>query len=234
MRYIIIIIRIIMNGDGGIKRMDVEKTFWADPYLTELTATITSVDGEKITVDRTIAYAFSGGQESDRGTINNYNIVKAEKCGKQIVYVIDDCHDLKIGDDVLIRIDWERRYKIMRLHFAAELVLELINKNFSDPMKVGAHIAEDKARVDFLWQGNISQTFDLLNNKMTDLVQKDLPIKSQFSDLEEEIRYWEIEDFAKVPCGGTHLKKTSELGLVFLKRNNIGKGKERIEIMLAK
>jgi Ser-tRNA(Ala) deacylase AlaX len=214
--------------------MNVEKLFWADPYLTELTAKITSVDGEMITVDRTIAYAFSGGQESDRGTINMYNIVKAEKCGKQIVYVMDDLHDLKIGDDVLIRIDWERRYKIMRLHFAAEIILELIKQNFSDPMKVGAHIAEDKARIDFLWQGNISQTFDLLSNEIKDLVDQNLPIKSEFSDHENEIRYWEIENFAKVPCGGTHLKKTGELGPIFLKRNNIGKGKERIEIALSK
>jgi len=211
----------------------VEKIFWADPYLTELTAKITSVDGERITVDRTIAYAFSGGQESDRGTINKYNIVKAEKCGKQIVYFMEKLHNLKMGDDVLILIDWERRYKIMRLHFAAELVLELITHNFSEAMKVGAHIAEDKARVDFLWQGNISETFELLNNEIQDLVQQDLLINSQFSDPEREIRYWEIAGFAKVPCGGTHLQKTGELGQVVLKRNNIGKGKERIEITLA-
>ncbi len=213
--------------------MNVEKIFWVDPYLTELTAKITSVDGEMITVDQTIAYAFSGGQESDGGTIDKYNIIKAEKRDKQIVYFIDDLHELKIDDQVLMRIDWTRRYKLMKLHFAAELVLELIQQNFNDPMKVGAHIAEDKARVDFVWQGNISQTFDLLNNKIKELVDLDLPIKSAFSDQEKEIRYWEIENFAKVPCGGTHLKKTGELGRVSLKRNNIGKGKERIEIMIS-
>ncbi|WP_378955943.1 alanyl-tRNA editing protein [Pelosinus sp. sgz500959] len=216
-----------------MKRMNVEKIFWVDPYLTELTAKITSVDGEMITVDQTIAYAFSGGQESDGGTIDKYNIIKAEKRDKQIVYFIDDLHELKIDDQVLMRIDWTRRYKLMKLHFAAELVLELIQQNFNDPMKVGAHIAEDKARVDFVWQGNISQTFDLLNNKIKELVDLDLPIKSAFSDQEKEIRYWEIENFAKVPCGGTHLKKTGELGRVSLKRNNIGKGKERIEIMIS-
>lgn len=214
--------------------MSVEKIFWDDPYVTELRATVTSVDGEEITLDKTIAYAFSGGQESDKGTINNYRIVKAEKCDTEIIYFMEALHDLKIGDDVLIKIDWERRYKLMKLHFAAELVLELINQKFNDPEKVGAHIAEDKARVDFLWQGNISQTFDLLNKEIEELVHRDLPIKSEFSDIEKEIRYWEIENFAKVPCGGTHLKRTGELGRVILKRNNIGKGKERIEITLSK
>jgi len=212
--------------------MDVEKIFWADPYLAELTAKITSVDGDMITVDRTIAYAFSGGQESDRGTIDKFKIITAEKRGKTIVYVIDDSHDLKIGDDVLIRIDWERRYKIMRLHFAAEIVLELINQKFNHPAKVGAHIAEDKARVDFAWQGNISETFMILNHEIKSLVEQDLLIKSAFSDYENEVRYWEVENFAKVPCGGTHLKKTGELGTVFLRRNNIGKSKERIEITI--
>jgi len=212
--------------------MNVEKVFWTDPYLTQLAAKITSVHGEKITVDRTIAYAFSGGQESDRGTINTHKIIKAEKIGKQIVYLIDELHNLKMGDDVLISIDWERRYKIMRLHFAAEIVLELVTQHFSNPMKIGAHIAEDKARVDFLWQGNISLTFDLLSREIKHLVDRDVPINSQFSDQEQEFRYWEIVNFAKVPCGGTHLKKTGELGLVLLKRNNLGKGKERIEISL--
>ena len=47
--------------------MYVAKTFWDDPYLTELEAKVTSVDGDFVTVDRTIAYAFSGGQESDHG-----------------------------------------------------------------------------------------------------------------------------------------------------------------------
>ena len=43
-------------------------------------------------------------------------------------------------------------------------------------------------------------------------------------------RYWKIEGFARVPCGGTHLKRTGEIGAVTPKRVNIGKGKERIEI----
>lgn len=49
----------------------------------------------------------------------------------------------------------------------------------------------------------------------------------------QEKRFWEIEGFAKVSCGGTHVKRTGEVGGMKLKRNNIGKGKERIEITLA-
>ena len=211
--------------------MQVAKHFWDDPYLTELEARVTSVNGQLVTVDRTIAYAFSGGQESDNGTIGGYKIMKAEKAGKQIIYSLGE-HNLRMNDQVCIHIDWNRRYKLMRLHFAAEIVLELITQNFGHPEKIGAHIAEDKARVDFFWQGNISQTFCFLEDAIRRIVSSDLPIKSAFSDPENEIRYWEIENFAKVLCGGTHIRSTGEMGVLLLKRNNIGKGKERIEVLL--
>ena len=55
-------------------------------------------------------------------------------------------------------------------------------------------------------------------------------IISAFSDEEKEERYWEITGFARVPCGGTHLRKTGEIGEIELRRKNPGKGKERIEI----
>ncbi|WP_421852133.1 hypothetical protein [Marinomonas sp.] len=41
-----------------------------------------------------------------------------------------------------------------------------------------------------------------------------------------------IDNFAQVPCGGTHVKSTRELGSIRLKRKNVGKGKERVEIYL--
>jgi Ser-tRNA(Ala) deacylase AlaX len=213
--------------------MAVIKVFWQDPYLTKLAVKVTSIDGNLVTVDRTIAYAFAGGQESDHGSIGGFNIVWADKQEQEIVYQLEEGHSLKVGDEVPMEIDWERRYKLMRLHFAAELVLELVTQNYNSPTKIGAHIAQDKARVDFEWQGNISATFPLLQEQLSRLVGSNLPITSEFSDVEKEIRYWEIENFAKVLCGGTHLKSTGEVGPLALKRNNIGKGKERIEIILA-
>jgi Predicted metal-dependent hydrolases related to alanyl-tRNA synthetase HxxxH domain len=210
------------------------KVFWENPYLAELTAKVTGVDGAKVTLDKTIAYAFSGGQESDHGTINGYTIVNAEKQDKQIVYQLEERHNLCVGDEASIQIDWDRRYKLMRLHFAAELVLELITQRYNGPLKIGAHIAEDKARIDFVWQGNISGTFGFLEQEIKRIVASNSPIHSAFSDEENEVRYWEIDGFARVLCGGTHLKRTGEVGTLMFKRNNIGKGKERIEIYLSK
>lgn len=53
-----------------------------------------------------------------------------------------------------------------------------------------------------------------------------------FYAFSNERRYWKINEFAAVPCGGTHIKRTGEIGQIKLKRVNPGKGKERIEIYL--
>ena len=212
--------------------MAVKKLFWEDPYLTETLAIVTSVDGDIITLNQTIAFAFSGGQQSDSGTIAGHEIIKAEKNDTEINYTMPQNHGLFVGDEVVVKIDWEKRYRLMRLHFAAELVLELVYQGFNQPEKIGANITSNKARVDFFWNGNISETFPSLESKIITMVDSDLPIVSDYIDIDSERRYWEIEGFAKVDCGGTHLRRTGEIGRLSLKRNNIGKGKERIEIYL--
>lgn len=213
--------------------MSTEKLFWIDPYLTETVAEITTVNLNKITLNRTVAYAVSGGQDSDSGTIGGYEILAAEKQGNEIVYAISPKHNLAVGENVIVKIDWEKRYRLMKLHFAAELVLELVYQNYDRPNKIGANITKDKARVDFEWHGNISEIFPFLQNKIIKLVQGNFEIISDYIDEANQKRFWEITGFAKVPCGGTHLKRTGEIGELCLKRKNIGAGKERIEITLA-
>ena len=212
--------------------MAVRKVFWENPYMTEVEAKVMSVDGNVVTLDQTIAFAFSGGQQSDSGTIDGFEIMEARKYGKEIFYTLEQNHDLKQNQNVIVKIDWAKRYKIMRLHFIAELVLELVYQNYNYPEKIGANITSEKARVDFFWKGNISEIFPDLITKINNIIDSNLDIVSAFEDGENERRYWLIEGFAKVSCGGTHLKKTGEIGSISLKRNNLGGGKERIEIYL--
>lgn len=212
--------------------MAVEKVFWQDPYLTELNATITSVNNNIITLDKTIAFAFCGGQQSDSGTIEGYEILEANEKDSEIFYTIPSNHSLQEGDSVLIKIDWDKRYSIMKLHFAAELILELVNKNYNHPEKIGANITAEKSRVDFYWNGTISTIFPQLLDKINNIITSDLKIETGFSDIKNQRRYWKIKGFAQVPCAGTHVKRTSEIGQVALKRKNLGSGKERIEITL--
>ncbi len=212
--------------------MSVKKVFWENPYMSEIEAIVMNVDGNIVTLDQTIAFAFSGGQQSDSGTINGFKITDAKKEGNEIFYTLEKNHNLKQNQSVIVKIDWLKRYKIMRLHFAAELILELVYQNYNLPEKIGANITSEKARIDFFWKGNISEIFPELSIKVNNIINSNLDILSAYEDEENERRYWEIEGLAKVPCGGTHLKKTGEIGSISLKRKNLGGGKERIEIYL--
>lgn len=208
------------------------KQFWVNPYKTQLQTIITSLDRNIITVAETIFYAETGGQESDTGKIGSYDVTLAQKDGLEIFYTLPREHSLQIGQVVTMQIDWQRRYRLMRLHFAAELILELAYQHIDGITKIGAHISEDKSRIDFEWDEPINAYLPLLHEKATALIRDDEPITSAFDDVENERRYWQIDDFAKVACGGTHINSTGEVGKIKLKRKNIGAGKERIEIYL--
>ncbi|WP_028974472.1 alanyl-tRNA editing protein [Spirochaeta cellobiosiphila] len=208
----------------------VQKVFWENPYQTELLTTIKTREGRTVSLDSTIFYAFSGGQESDTGTIGGVNVLSARKEGWDIYYELAEVPSFKPGDEVLVKIDWERRYLLMRLHFAAEIILELCYSTWPGIEKIGAHISQDKARIDFLWEESLAPFYPKLLEAYQNLVDQNLPIISAFSDEEQQRRYWKIDGFGQVPCGGTHLRSTGELGPIKLKRKNIGKGKERIEI----
>jgi len=207
--------------------------FWTDPYASRLVARVIAVAGCDVELDRTIFFALSGGQESDAGTIGGFPVAAARVEGTRLLYTLPEAHGLRTGDAVLIDIDWARRYALMRLHFAAELVLEVIVAALPGIGKIGAHVAADKARIDFAWPQSLAGLLQQVAARVAAIVQDDLPIRSEFSDRAAGRRYWEVEGIARVPCGGTHLKRTGEVGALMLKRRNVGRDKERVEIRLA-
>lgn len=207
-----------------------QKVFWSDPYQTKLSTTVSTVSGNDVTLSETIFFAFSGGQESDSGTINGQTVLVAQKRGLDIVYTLAEGHGLSVGQSVLIQIDWARRYQLMRLHFAAELVLELFYKTLGEVNKVGAHIAPDKARIDFAWPESITPLLPSIEAEANAIISANMEIITGFEDELTERRFWEIAGFSRVPCGGTHVKRTAEIGTIKLKRNNKGRGNERVEI----
>lgn len=73
------------------------KLFWKDSYQTRCEATVTVIDGKKVKLDQTIFYAFSGGQESDEGTIGGIKVVTATKRVDHEQYILRQhnqyCHE---------------------------------------------------------------------------------------------------------------------------------------------
>lgn len=208
------------------------KAFWDDPYRLHHEARVSAVTGDEIRLDETIFFAFSGGQESDAGSIGGHQVLEARKEGLDITYRLPEGHALAVGDTVLVEIDGQRRYGLMRHHFAAEMILQLVYALEPGIEKVGAHIGPAKARIDFARNGSISALFDALQAQSAALVASDLPIITAFSDEVNHRRYWRVEGFAQMGCGGTHPRSTGEIGVLSLKRKNQGRGVERIEITL--
>jgi Ser-tRNA(Ala) deacylase AlaX len=208
-----------------------KKVFWDNPYQQELKTVVAAVNGNEILFEDTIIFSFCGGQESDKATVNNIPVLASRMEGNLIYYTFSEGHGFKQGDMVTQHIDWPRRNRLMRLHFAAELILEIVTQKYGLE-KVGAHIAEAKSRIDLKSDTNISVHFPEILQKYNEIIAADLPIHKDFSDVATQRRFWKIEGFAQVPCGGTHVKTTGEVGYVALKRDRPGKGIERIEIRL--
>ncbi len=213
--------------------MATDKLFWKDAYRSRLETRVVAVEDDWVRLAETIIFAFSGGQESDHGSIGGRPVLEARKEGLDIGYRLDPGHGLLVGDAVEVLIDWPRRYRLMRLHFAAEMVLQLIYRKIPGIERIGAHIGEDKARIDFALDSSIASLFEGLQAEVGELVRADLPIRCAFTDEAAQRRFWQVEGFAEMACGGTHPRRTGEIGALRLKRRNTGKGKERVEIHLA-
>lgn len=213
------------------------KLFWENPYQTECKAIVKEINGNKIKLDQTIFYAFSGGQESDSGVINGINVLSALKIGDKeniidIEYSLEKTPNFKVGDEVEIKIDIEKRKKLMKLHSAAHIVYYFFIEKLGTLKLIGSNVTNDKARFDFLYDTPLNEVIFEIENKLNEFISENHDIKQEKDLNSPDLRYWTCKDW-KMPCGGTHVKNTSEIGTIQLKRKNIGKGKERIEIYLA-
>jgi alanyl-tRNA synthetase len=216
--------------------MPTHKLFWDDPYKNECKAKVTSIDGRKIKLDQTIFYAFSGGQLSDEGTIGNLKVLEAVKQGDKeniidIEYELSQKPNFKIGEEVIVKIDPERRNKLRKLHSAAHIlyyfVIEILGK-----VKInGSEIQPDKARMDFGYEESILERIPEIQEATNKFILENHQIIMTPDPEKEDLKWWTCENW-RMPCGGTHVKSTAEIGPLTLKRVNKGKGRERIEMYL--
>ncbi|MFO7872801.1 MAG: alanyl-tRNA editing protein [Candidatus Undinarchaeales archaeon] len=208
-----------------------KKLFWEDPYKKKCKAKVEKVDGKKIILDQSIFFAFSGGQASDKGTIGGIPVLSAEK-EDPITYTLELEPGFKEGDMVKVKINWKHRYKLMKLHSAAHIVYEIFKETAGSKKIIGSNVSVKKARIDFEMDENVNEYLPEIEKKTKKIIQNDLKIETYEDENEKGKRWWEISGKWKMPCGGTHVKSTSEIGEIELKRKNIGAGKERIEIYL--
>lgn len=212
--------------------MATKRLFWEDPYMTNCEATVLKKNDKEVVLDQTVFYAFSGGQASDAGAIDGVPVIDARKSGDEIVYVLETTPKFNEGDKVVINIDWDKRYRLMKLHAASHVIYFLVERQTGLKKIIGSNVTEDKGRLDYEYPEAISSILPDVEIKANEVFNQDSKINIYPDETDPNKRWWECNEW-KVPCGGTHVRSTQEIGNVKLRRKNIGSGKERIEIHLA-
>jgi misacylated tRNA(Ala) deacylase len=207
-----------------------EYLFRDDPYLAEAEAVVTAVGPEGVELNRTIFYASSGGQPGDSGRIAEVAVTGAIHPGGdrgRVLHLAEPGAVLPcVGANVPLRLDWERRYKLMRMHSALHLLSVVLPYGVT-----GGQIGEDKGRLDFDMPeppGDVAAVEARLN----ELVAAGLPISAEWISEQElagrpemvktmkvkppvgqgRVRLVRIGEVDLQPCGGTHVRSTAEIG----------------------
>ncbi len=227
-----------------------------DSYLKEFDATVVKIEGKLVVLDKTAFYPESGGQLCDLGKLTSndiiYQIISVKKQQGEIIHELDK-EGLKEGDNVHGVVDWERRYKMMRMHTAAHVLSAIIN-HVTKALITGNQLGLEKSRIDFNLENfnkeEIKNFFDAAN----EIVKWNLEIKTYFLARQEaekegnifklakqlpeeikEVRIVDIESFDKQADGGTHVSRTGEVGkIIFLDAENKGKSNRRVYFCLEK
>ncbi len=232
-----------------------ELTYLQDSYLQEQEAIITEIINEKFLVlNKTIFYAQGGGQPFDLGTITKenqiFNVLSVKKAEGKILHEIDKI-GLKTGDKVFCKIDWQRRYTLMRMHSAAHLLSGILYKE-GKILISGNQLNTDQSRIDFTLEDFDKEKLQEYFNKANTLIHQGANITISSLKREEALKNPEIVKLAaalppEIPTlrivtiegidtqadGGTHVHNIQEIkGLILLATENKGKTNRRIYFSL--
>lgn len=215
--------------------------FLDDAYLSTAEGTVVAInDRGGILLDQTCFYATSGGQPGDTGFLERADGSRIEiaatvngKSKSEIVHLPANGQPVVLAGEKLIEhIDWDRRYKLMRMHTACHLLTVVC------PFPItGASVGEDESRIDF----DMSEAVDknTISEQLMALVSANHPVFTRWIDEAEleanpglvksknvrpprgtgRIRLVCIGDDASIdsqPCGGTHVSETKEVGAIHI------------------
>ena len=233
-----------------------ELLFRDDAYLRSCEARIVAVDERGIRLDRTVFYPQGGGQAGDTGALRLADggalpIIDTRKGdgADEVLHIPAPGATLPApGDAVMAAIDWERRHRLMRMHTCLHLLCAAVPGAVT-----GGQISDGKGRLDFDLPGDALDK-KAITRRLNELIAGDHVVTPRWiSDAElaarpELVRTMSVKppmgqgrvrllDIAGVdlqPCGGTHLRRTGEIGRVeVVKIENKGRQNRRVVIGFA-
>jgi len=228
-----------------------EPIYLEDSYIKEFDAIITAVQDNRIELNRTAFYPESGGQLGDKGILiingKKHNVMNTKKEQGRIFHYLEFIDNLKVNDKVKGIIDWNLRYKMMRMHTAAHILSAIINKE-TKAMITGNQLGYEKSRIDFDLENFDKEMFKIFIEKANEEIIKEQEVVSYIisrKDAEkkpelcrlakglpesiQEIRIVKIGNIDEQADGGTHVKNTREIGkIILVGMENKGKNNRRI------
>ncbi len=205
-----------------------ERLYFEDAYLQEFSARVTgreSREGSPVVVlDRTAFYPESGGQPHDLGWLNDIRVVRVEEENGLILHFLEK--ELA-EDEVRGRIDWPRRFDHMQQHTGQHI----LSQAFYEVLKgetLSFHLGQEESTVEIGIPGLKDESLQRVEELANRIVFSDLEIKTYFLPEEELktiplrkppkkaglVRVVEVSGFDYSACGGTHCRRTGEVGLI--------------------
>jgi misacylated tRNA(Ala) deacylase len=230
--------------------------FRDEAYLRSCEARITGIDARGISLDRTVFYPQGGGQPGDSGVLRladgtSLVIVDTRKGdgSDEVLHIPAAGAALPSpGDSILAEIDWQRRFRLMRMHTCLHLLSSVVPGAVT-----GGQIADGKGRLDFDVPGDTLDK-ETIARRINELIAADHEALARWISDEElaarpelvrtmsvkpptgqgRVRLIGIAGVDLQPCGGTHLRRTGEIGPIeVVKIENKGRQNRRIVVGFA-
>ncbi len=234
--------------------MGTELLYMNDCYLREFDARVLDVRQDEICLDRTAFYPQGGGLPSDTGVIRKneeeYRVTDVRKEGNTVWHNVPG-HSLAKGDEIRGIIDWDKRYRVMRMHTALHALIAIMNEKYG-VLVTGNKISPERSRVDVNLEKPDREMVKEAIEETNRVLAKGIPVKIYYLPREEamkipgivklakalppnvdKLRIVEIEGVDIQADGGPHVANTKEVGkIIFLKLENKGKNNRRIHFTL--
>jgi len=233
--------------------MPTKPLYLYDSYLKEFEAKIQQATGNQVILDQTSFHPLTGGVAYDTGYLTKgnmkYKVVRVEinRETKEISHILEGEADLNQGDLVKGILDWERRFKLMRLHTAAHLLAAIMYRDYN-ALITGGQVDPEHAKMDFNLPKTDREIFEAAVEKATKEASKNNQLKIYFlardaalkmpgvvkladrmPPQEKELRIVEIPGIDLQADGGPHIKNTNEIGEILLEKiENKGKNQRRV------
>jgi misacylated tRNA(Ala) deacylase len=232
--------------------MPTELLYQRDSYIREFEAVIVEVSSNYVVLDKTAFHPTSGGVDRDAGVLirgdRTYDVVDVVEEGDVVKHVLNTTSGLEPGVTVRGAIDWNRRYRLMRLHTTAHILSAVMHRRFG-ALITGGHVYPDYARDDFSLEVFDRGLFEEAIAEVNNIVKRGLEVKIYWLPREEALKIPGITKLAEktllpstpimriveIPGidiqadGGPHVRNTAEIGLVkLIKVENRGKKKKRV------